>query len=80
MKKCFNILQASSKKQHHLNRHLYRPSTFLTSYEPPVFMDEDDERSAYYSGVQDPSADESVNLWVFFFFFYFLCQDMLPCV
>ncbi|KAE8290706.1 ZZ-type zinc finger-containing protein 3 [Larimichthys crocea] len=56
---CMYTKKASSKRQHHLNKHLYRPSTFLTSYEPPVYMDEDDERSAYYSGVQDPSADDS---------------------
>lgn len=55
------VPQASSKRQHHLNKHLYRPSTFLTSYEPPVYMDEEDERSAYYSSMQDPSADESVR-------------------
>ena len=55
------VLQASSKRQHHLNKHLYRPSTFLTSYEPPVYMDEDEERSAYYNSVQDPSADDSVS-------------------
>lgn len=66
------IPQASSKRQHHLNKHLYRPSTFLASYEPPVFMDEDDERSAYYGSVQDPSADDSVtwSLSAFFFFFF----------
>lgn len=57
---CF-VPQASSKRQHHLNKHLYRPSTFLTSYEPPVFMDEDDEHAAYFGGVQDPSADDSVS-------------------
>uniref|UniRef100_A0A8C4P1J1 ZZ-type zinc finger-containing protein 3 n=1 Tax=Dicentrarchus labrax TaxID=13489 RepID=A0A8C4P1J1_DICLA len=56
---CMYTKKASSKRQHHLNKHLYRPSTFLTSYEPPVYMDEEDERSAYYSGVQDPSADDS---------------------
>lgn len=55
------VTQASSKRQHHLNKHLYRPSTFLTSYEPPVYMEDDDDRSAYYSSVQDPSADESVS-------------------
>uniref|UniRef100_A0A665XCV2 ZZ-type zinc finger-containing protein 3 n=1 Tax=Echeneis naucrates TaxID=173247 RepID=A0A665XCV2_ECHNA len=57
---CMYTKKASSKRQHHLNKHLYRPSTFLTSYEPPVYMDEDDERSAYYSSVQDPSDEESV--------------------
>ncbi|XP_018533587.1 ZZ-type zinc finger-containing protein 3 isoform X2 [Lates calcarifer] len=56
---CMYTKKASSKRQHHLNKHLYRPSTFLTSYEPPVYMDEEDERSAYYSSVQDPSADDS---------------------
>ncbi|XP_024860567.1 ZZ-type zinc finger-containing protein 3 isoform X2 [Kryptolebias marmoratus] len=56
---CMYTKKASSKKQHHLNRHLYRPSTFLTSYEPPVYMDEDDERSPYFHSVQDPSADDS---------------------
>uniref|UniRef100_A0A3B3SBR2 Zinc finger, ZZ-type containing 3 n=1 Tax=Paramormyrops kingsleyae TaxID=1676925 RepID=A0A3B3SBR2_9TELE len=52
---CF---QASTKRQHHLNKHLYRPSTFLTSYEPPVYMDDDDDRSSFYSALQDPTADE----------------------
>uniref|UniRef100_A0A673BF03 ZZ-type zinc finger-containing protein 3 n=1 Tax=Sphaeramia orbicularis TaxID=375764 RepID=A0A673BF03_9TELE len=56
---CMYTKKASSKRQHHLNKHLYRPSTFLTSYEPPVYMDEDDERAAYYSAAQDPSADDS---------------------
>ncbi|XP_031150212.1 ZZ-type zinc finger-containing protein 3 isoform X1 [Sander lucioperca] len=56
---CMYNKKATSKRQHHLNKHLYRPSTFLTSYEPPVYMDEDDERSPYYSSVQDPSADDS---------------------
>lgn len=27
-----------------------------------MYMDEDDERSAYYNNVQDPSADDSVGL------------------
>lgn len=57
----FYVPQASSKRQHHLNKHLYRPSTFLTSYEPPVYMDEDDERSVYYSSMHDPSGEESVS-------------------
>uniref|UniRef100_A0A3Q2D1Z2 ZZ-type zinc finger-containing protein 3 n=1 Tax=Cyprinodon variegatus TaxID=28743 RepID=A0A3Q2D1Z2_CYPVA len=56
---CMYTKKASSKRQHHLNKHLYRPSTFLTSYEPPVYMDDEEERSAYYSSVQDPSADDS---------------------
>ncbi|KAM6948383.1 ZZ-type zinc finger-containing protein 3 isoform 1-T2 [Aplochiton taeniatus] len=51
--------KASSKRQHHLNKHLYRPSTFLTSYEPPVYMDDEDERSAFFNSLQDPSADDS---------------------
>ncbi|KAM4552476.1 ZZ-type zinc finger-containing protein 3 isoform 1-T2 [Odontesthes bonariensis] len=56
---CMYTKKASNKRQHHLNKHLYRPSTFLTSYEPPVYMDEDDERSAFYNSVQDPSAEDS---------------------
>lgn len=56
---CMYTKKASSKRQHHLNKHLYRPSTFMASYEPPVYMDEDDERPVYYSSVQDPSADDS---------------------
>ncbi|XP_077370548.1 ZZ-type zinc finger-containing protein 3 isoform X1 [Festucalex cinctus] len=52
--------KASSKRQHHLNKHLSRPSTFLTSYEPPVYMDddEDDERAAFFGAVHDPVADD----------------------
>ncbi|XP_028327766.1 ZZ-type zinc finger-containing protein 3 isoform X2 [Gouania willdenowi] len=56
---CMYTKKASNKRQHHLNKHLYRPSTFLASYEPPVYMDEEDERSLYYNNVQDPSADDS---------------------
>ncbi|XP_072771339.1 ZZ-type zinc finger-containing protein 3 isoform X2 [Nerophis lumbriciformis] len=56
---CMYTKKASSKRQHHLNKHLYRPSTFLTSYEPPVYMDDEDERSVYYSSMQDASADDS---------------------
>lgn len=56
---CMYTKKASTKRQHHLNKHLYRPSTFMASYEPPVFMDEDDERSAYYGHSQDQAADDS---------------------
>ncbi|XP_035279414.1 ZZ-type zinc finger-containing protein 3 [Anguilla anguilla] len=56
---CMYSKKASSKRQHHLNKHLYRPSTFLTSYEPPVYMDDEDDRSSFYSGLQDPTAEDS---------------------
>ncbi|KAM9426953.1 uncharacterized protein ACWYII_018722 isoform 4-T4 [Salvelinus alpinus] len=56
---CIYSKKVSNKRQHHLNKHLYRPSTFLTSYEPPVFMDEEDERAAYYSSLQDPDGDDT---------------------
>uniref|UniRef100_A0AAZ3NYU8 ZZ-type zinc finger-containing protein 3 n=1 Tax=Oncorhynchus tshawytscha TaxID=74940 RepID=A0AAZ3NYU8_ONCTS len=46
---CMYSKKVSNKRQHHLNKHLYRPSTFLTSYEPPVFMEEEDERSVCVS-------------------------------
>ncbi|MGH0119558.1 UNVERIFIED_CONTAM: hypothetical protein FKN15_032383 [Acipenser sinensis] len=51
--------KASSKRQHHLNKHLYRPSTFMTSYEPPVYMDDDDDRSSYCSNLQDLATEDS---------------------
>ncbi|XP_064862072.1 ZZ-type zinc finger-containing protein 3-like [Oncorhynchus nerka] len=56
---CIYSKKVSNKRQHHLNKHLYRPSTFLTSYEPPVFMEEEDERAAYYSSLQDPDGDDT---------------------
>uniref|UniRef100_A0A8C7HS58 ZZ-type zinc finger-containing protein 3 n=1 Tax=Oncorhynchus kisutch TaxID=8019 RepID=A0A8C7HS58_ONCKI len=56
---CMYSKKVSNKRQHHLNKHLYRPSTFLTSYEPPVFMEEEDERAAYYSSLQDPDGDDT---------------------
>ncbi|XP_048844610.1 ZZ-type zinc finger-containing protein 3 isoform X2 [Brienomyrus brachyistius] len=56
---CMYSKKASTKRQHHLNKHLYRPSTFLTSYEPPVYMDDDDDRSSFYSALQDPTAADS---------------------
>ncbi|KAJ8011042.1 hypothetical protein DPEC_G00054080 [Dallia pectoralis] len=54
---CMYSKKVSNKRQHHLNKHLYRPSTFLTSYEPPVYMEEEDDRAAYY--LQDPNGDDS---------------------
>lgn len=56
---CMYSKKASNKRQHHLNKHLYRQSTFLASYEPPVYMDEEDERSGFFSGLQDPLAEDS---------------------
>ncbi|XP_051989226.1 ZZ-type zinc finger-containing protein 3 [Xyrauchen texanus] len=56
---CMYSKKASSKRQHHLNKHLYRPSTFLTSYEPHVYMDEEDERSHFFNSLQDYCADDS---------------------
>uniref|UniRef100_A0A671QR79 ZZ-type zinc finger-containing protein 3 n=1 Tax=Sinocyclocheilus anshuiensis TaxID=1608454 RepID=A0A671QR79_9TELE len=56
---CMYSKKPSSKRQHHLNKHLYRPSTFLTSYEPPVYMDDEDERSHFFNSLQDNEADDS---------------------
>lgn len=56
---CMYSKKASGKRQHHLNKHLYRPSTFLTSYEPPVYMDDEDERSYFFNSLQDNGADDS---------------------
>lgn len=55
------LSQTSNKRQHHLNKHLYRPSTFLTSYEPPVYMEDEDERSSFVCGLQDGAANDSVS-------------------
>lgn len=57
----FLSCQTSGKRQHHLNKHLYRPSTFLTSYEPPVYMEDEDERSSFFSSLQDGTAQDSVS-------------------
>ncbi|KAF5897823.1 ZZ-type zinc finger-containing protein 3, partial [Clarias magur] len=56
---CMYNKKTSNKRQHHLNKHLYRPSTFLTSYEPPVYMEDEDERSSFMSGLQDGTAHDS---------------------
>uniref|UniRef100_A0A8C9RG69 ZZ-type zinc finger-containing protein 3 n=1 Tax=Scleropages formosus TaxID=113540 RepID=A0A8C9RG69_SCLFO len=56
---CIYSKKSSSKRQHHLNKHLYRPSTFLTSYEPPVYMDDEDDRSSFYSTMQDSTGVDS---------------------
>ncbi|KAI4895780.1 hypothetical protein NFI96_011550, partial [Prochilodus magdalenae] len=58
---CMYSKKASSKRQHHLNKHLYRPSTFLTSYEPPVYMDDEDERPSFFGSLQDNAGDDSVS-------------------
>ncbi|XP_029474747.1 ZZ-type zinc finger-containing protein 3 isoform X2 [Rhinatrema bivittatum] len=49
--------KSSSKRQHPLNKHLFKPSTFMTSHEPPVYMDEDDDQSAFYSRDMDAAAE-----------------------
>ncbi|KAG9273718.1 ZZ-type zinc finger-containing protein 3 [Astyanax mexicanus] len=56
---CMYSKKASGKRHHHLNKHLYRPSTFLTSYEPPVYMDDEDDRPGFFSSLQDNAADDS---------------------
>ncbi|XP_043941790.1 ZZ-type zinc finger-containing protein 3 isoform X2 [Protopterus annectens] len=52
--------KSSSRKQHPLNKHLYRPSTFMTSYEPPVYMDEDDP-SSFHDSNMDAAAEDEVS-------------------
>ncbi|XP_044296413.1 ZZ-type zinc finger-containing protein 3-like [Varanus komodoensis] len=57
--------KSSNKRQHPLNKHLFRPSTFMTSHEPPVYMDEDDDRSCFHSHManaaeEEPSDEESI--------------------
>ncbi|XP_028918691.1 ZZ-type zinc finger-containing protein 3 isoform X1 [Ornithorhynchus anatinus] len=49
---------STSRRQHPLNKHLFKPSTFMTSHEPPVYMDEDDDRSSFHSHM-DAAAEEA---------------------
>ncbi|XP_069451174.1 ZZ-type zinc finger-containing protein 3 isoform X4 [Ovis canadensis] len=55
---------STSRRQHPLNKHLFKPSTFMTSHEPPVYMDEDDDRSCFHShmntAVEEASDEESI--------------------
>ncbi|XP_005998983.1 ZZ-type zinc finger-containing protein 3 isoform X2 [Latimeria chalumnae] len=52
----------SNRRQHPLNKHLFKRSTFMTSHEPPVFMDEeDDDRSSWYSGHMDIAAEDEIS-------------------
>lgn len=55
---------STSRRQHPLNKHLFKPSTFMTSHEPPVYMDEDDDRSCLHShmstAVEEASDEESI--------------------
>ncbi|XP_039212581.1 ZZ-type zinc finger-containing protein 3 isoform X1 [Crotalus tigris] len=59
--------KSSNRRQHPLNKHLFKPSTFMTSHEPPVFMDEDDDRSCFHSHIastveEEPSDEESIPI------------------
>ncbi|XP_078075070.1 ZZ-type zinc finger-containing protein 3 [Mustelus asterias] len=53
--------KSSNRRQHPLNKHLFRPSTFMTSHEPPVYMDDEDDRSSFYGSQLDAAADEEVS-------------------
>ncbi|XP_036610544.1 ZZ-type zinc finger-containing protein 3 isoform X2 [Trichosurus vulpecula] len=49
---------STSRRQHPLNKHLFKPSTFMTSHEPPVYMDEDDDGASFHSHT-DPVTEEA---------------------
>ncbi|KAE8609497.1 hypothetical protein XENTR_v10011822 [Xenopus tropicalis] len=53
--------KSSGKRQHALNKYLFRPSTFMTSHEPPVYMDEEDDRLSFNSRDLDPPGDEEIS-------------------
>ncbi|XP_033261855.1 ZZ-type zinc finger-containing protein 3 isoform X5 [Orcinus orca] len=57
---------STSRRQHPLNKHLFKPSTFMTSHEPPVYMDEDDDRSCFRShmntAMEEASDEESIPI------------------
>ncbi|XP_049627427.1 ZZ-type zinc finger-containing protein 3 isoform X1 [Suncus etruscus] len=50
---------SASRRQHPLNKHLFKPSTFMTSHEPPVYMDEDDDRTCFHSHMNTTLEEES---------------------
>ncbi|XP_075837167.1 ZZ-type zinc finger-containing protein 3 isoform X2 [Microtus pennsylvanicus] len=50
---------STSRRQHPLNKHLFKPSTFMTSHEPPVYMDEDDDRSCFHDHMNTPPEEAS---------------------
>uniref|UniRef100_A0A2K6GIC3 ZZ-type zinc finger-containing protein 3 n=1 Tax=Propithecus coquereli TaxID=379532 RepID=A0A2K6GIC3_PROCO len=52
---------STSRRQHPLNKHLFKPSTFMTSHEPPVYMDEDDDRSCFHSHVNTTVEEASCD-------------------
>uniref|UniRef100_UPI00358DE62D ZZ-type zinc finger-containing protein 3 isoform X2 n=1 Tax=Myxine glutinosa TaxID=7769 RepID=UPI00358DE62D len=51
--------KAPSKRQHPLNRLLFRPSTFMSSHLPPVFMDEEDSQSSLLGNHFDDLTNEN---------------------
>ncbi|XP_072129441.1 ZZ-type zinc finger-containing protein 3 [Mobula birostris] len=53
--------KSSNRRQHPLNKHLFRPSTFMASHEPPVYMDDEDDRGSIYSSQLDAAADDEVS-------------------
>ncbi|XP_051868397.1 ZZ-type zinc finger-containing protein 3 isoform X2 [Pristis pectinata] len=53
--------KTSNRRQHPLNKHLFRPSTFMTSHEPPVYMDDEDDRGSFYSSQLDAAADDEIS-------------------
>ncbi|XP_067892799.1 ZZ-type zinc finger-containing protein 3 isoform X4 [Heterodontus francisci] len=54
-------VQSSNRRQHPLRKYLFQPSTFMTSHEPPVYMDIEDDRGSFYSSQLDASADDEVS-------------------
>uniref|UniRef100_F6RN57 ZZ-type zinc finger-containing protein 3 n=1 Tax=Monodelphis domestica TaxID=13616 RepID=F6RN57_MONDO len=49
---------STSLRQHPLNKHLFKPSTFMTSHEPPVYMEEGDNGASFHRHT-DPAAEEA---------------------
>ncbi|OCT84764.1 ZZ-type zinc finger-containing protein 3 [Xenopus laevis] len=58
--------KSSAKRQHALNKYLFKPSTFMTSHEPPVYMDEEDDhfnsRDLDAAGDEEISDDEDIHV------------------
>ncbi|XP_063284016.1 ZZ-type zinc finger-containing protein 3 [Pelobates fuscus] len=53
--------KSANKRQHSLNKHLFRPSTFMTSHEPPVYMDEDEDPNSFHNRGLDGAGEDEIS-------------------
>ena len=63
----YYFVHQGAHRHQRLNRFYYQPSTFLASYEPPVYMSEEDEDSMSYdadsvSSNHDAAEEDNVSV------------------